>query len=466
MRKIEFENTEALAEKWVTEWRELCRIPSVSGALEAIHEAANWIERRLAPLMDETRRIDIPGYGPVVAGRLQGDSDQAILLYTHYDTQPAGSEDRWSSPPFAADVHDGKVFARGACDDKADVASRLQALSLWLATHNGRPPFTIVFLADPAEEVGSPGLREVLEANRDFLRADACLWESYLREVDGRPAVGFGCRGTFEVALRVETLGSDQHTSLAPILRSPALELIRAIASLTDETGLLALPEIWQMVDRPTQKQLDYAAEIVLPMGAANPPGTNPYLPVSESELKRRWSFAPALSVGRIVINEDEIGVIPAAAEATIRISQVPSMTPEECMHVLRRHFDIHGFADVDLKPGRMILPAASPTDSPFATAVLNAARETWGEPVVYPLMTGAGPGRIFLDVLGAPLVSPTGTLRPDGNMHAVDEHGAINDYLDHVRFNICLLEQLTEVWADTCVQSDKSTLTATEVPR
>jgi acetylornithine deacetylase/succinyl-diaminopimelate desuccinylase-like protein len=92
-----------------------------------------------------------------------------------------------------------------------------------------------------------------------------------------------------------------------------------------------------------------------------------------------------------------------------------------------------------------MIWPAASPLDTPFARATLGAARDVFGEPVVYPVLIGAGPGRMILDHLGAPVISPAGTLRPDGNMHGPDEHGAVEDYLDHVRFTVALFERLAE---------------------
>lgn len=426
----------------VEEWREFCRIPSVSGDLEPIGLAADWIQQRLAPLMDEVRRTDIPGWGPVVMGRLQGDDDRALLLYCHYDTQPSGDPELWSHSPFGAELHDGAVYARGACDDKADVASRLQALSFWLDGFEGRPPFSIVVVADPAEEMGSPGLREALAENAEFLRSEACLWESYLREEDGRPAVGFGCRGMLEVSLSATLLSADQHTSLAPIARSAPAALLAAIASLSDSSGRIVIEGFAADADVPTDEQRAYADSIALPADAMALAGVSPLWDVSEEELKQRWIFEPGFAIGRVVINEDGIGRIPAAAAANVRFNIVPSMTPERCVAALRAHLDSHGFAEIAIAVETSVLPASSPVDTPFAHSVIEAARETWGEPVVYPLMTGVGPGRILLDVLGTPLVSPTGTLRPEGNMHATNEHGYVVDYLDHLRFTVRLLDQ------------------------
>ncbi len=116
------------AERFVADWQACCRIPSVSGARGAIEDCADWIEARMAPLFDDVWRIEIPDQGPLLCGEWRGSGSARLLVYTHYDVQPAGDESAWSSPPFAAEIRDGRMYARGACDDKADVTARLQAL--------------------------------------------------------------------------------------------------------------------------------------------------------------------------------------------------------------------------------------------------------------------------------------------------------------------------------------------------
>jgi acetylornithine deacetylase/succinyl-diaminopimelate desuccinylase-like protein len=129
-----------------------------------------------------------------------------------------------------------------------------------LSTLPGPPPFTIVFLSDPAEEIGSPGLAEALAANADSLRADACLWESFLRDADGRPGIGFGCRGHLEARLRLRPLRADQHSAFASIVRSAPLELMRAVASMTDAQGTVVIDGFHDEVRTPTAAQLEAVA--------------------------------------------------------------------------------------------------------------------------------------------------------------------------------------------------------------
>jgi acetylornithine deacetylase/succinyl-diaminopimelate desuccinylase-like protein len=438
---------DAARERFVDEWRALCRIPSVSGSGAPIAQAADWIEERLTPLFDEVRRIEIPDQGPLLVAELRGTGDQRLLLYTHYDVQPAGDEAAWTSPPFAAELRDGAVWARGACDDKADVTARIQALEAWRSTFDGPPPFTIILLADPAEEIGSPGLAEAFAAHAAELRGDACLWESFLRDADGRPGIGFGCRGNLEVRLDLRLLKTDQHTAFATVVRSAPLELMRAVASLTDGHGRVAIDGFHDAVRPPTASQEAAAAQIPLPREAVTRAGegVDPFWSGDEADLRRRLVFAPSMSVAQMLVGADGVGSVPAEASVTLRFSLVPDQEPEQVLETIRAHLAAHGFGDVDVTPGRAILPAASPLDTPFAQATIAAAADVFGEPVVYPVLIGAGPGRIVLDLLGAPVVSPAGTLRPDGNMHGPDEHGSVEDYLDHVRFTARLFERLCE---------------------
>lgn len=453
------------ADRFVEEWRAICRIPSVSGELDAIEQAAQWIEQRLAPLFDSVRRIEIPGYGPLLAATLNGSGDGRLLLYTHYDVQPPGDPAAWTTPAFAAELRDGRMWARGACDDKADVVARLHALEAWVATLDGSPPpYTVIYISDPAEEIGSPGLAEALAANAADLHADACLWESFLRDADGRPGIGFGCRGNLEVRLDLRLLRSDQHTAFASIVRSAPLELMRAVASMTDGAGTITIDGFRDGIVAPTAIQVETAAQIPLPRDAVtreagadgddaaretgddDDAAVSPFWPgLSDAELRQRLIFAPSLSVGRFVVGADGVGSVPAEASVTLRFSLVPDQDPARVLETIEAHLAAHGFGDVEVTAGRAILPAASPLDTPFARATIDAAADVFGAPVVYPVLIGAGPGRIVLDALGAPVVSPAGTLRPDGNMHGPDEHGAVVDYLDHVRFTARLFERLAE---------------------
>jgi acetylornithine deacetylase/succinyl-diaminopimelate desuccinylase-like protein len=433
-------------EAFVEEWREACRIPSVSGDVAAATLMADWVEGRLGRTFDRVRRVDIPGYAPTLIATLDGVSPQRLLVYTHYDVQPAGDEALWSSPPFAAEIVDGSVVARGTCDDKADITARLQALDLWLEGSGGTPPYTIVWLCEGAEEVGSPGLEQVLAANRDDLVADWCLWESFIRGADGRPEIAFGCRGMVLLELHVRTLASDQHAAFSPVFRSAAVELSHALASLVDLRGNALVSGFGD--DRAQYTEAErVAGETVSPPGAdLGVGGASPYFAgYSSRELAERLLYTPTINISSISAGDALTGtsVVTATARAHVDIHLVPDQEPQRVVELVRRHLDEHGFAHVELTVRGTRQPARSPIDTPLGRAAIAAARETMGEPVVYPQLPGAGPARAILDLLGATTVSPAGTPRLASGIHAPDERGTIADYLDHVRFSRRLFECL-----------------------
>ncbi|KZE91300.1 M20/M25/M40 family metallo-hydrolase [Microbacterium sp. TNHR37B] len=434
---------QARADQIVADWQALCRIPTVAGDLAAIGEAADWLEMRLRPLMDRVDRYEIPGYGPVVVGFRSGRSDRTLLLYNHYDVQPAGDPARWTSGPFDAEIRDGAMYARGACDDKADAAGRLISLELWIDEHGGDLPYSVIYLADPCEEIGSPGLADVLAAHATDLRADACLWESYLREESGRPAIGFGCRGALEIELRLDLLAAHQHPSYASVLRSAPLEMMSAIASLQTPDQRIAVEGFADGALRPDADARRRTQDIAVPGDSIARPGVDPHPRVAEDELRTRFIYEPSMSLSGFDLDDAVRQSIPASCTARVRFSLVPGMVPRTALAAVTRHLQAR-VPEMQVSLIREMEPAYSPVDSAFGVAVQRAARRAFGdEPVVYDVMTGAGPGAIFLEHLGAPIISPTGTLRPEGNMHGYDEHGYVEDYLQHVQFTLDVLREL-----------------------
>jgi len=434
------------ADSLVDEWREACRIPSVSGDREPVERMAAWVEERLRRRFDRVVVERTFDGVPTVLGELTGSGPGRIVVYTHYDVQPPGDLTAWDSDPFGADLRDGAVFARGTCDDKADITARLQALDYWLDGTGGARP-TILWVCEGAEEIGSPGLREVLGRHADWLSASDCLWESFVRRDDGRPEVAFGCRGLVSVELRVRLLDHDQHAAFSPVLRSAAWTLTRALASLVDADGEVSIAGFADAVREPDAAATEIARALVPPGATLGPGGASGWQPGrSVEELALRLSYTPTLNVSALGAGDpsSETTVVPAAAAARVDLHLVPDQDPEDVARALRAHLDDHGFAEVEMRVGTMLWPAPGVLGTPLADAALAAAAAVYGEPVVYPQLPGAGPARVMLDVLGATTVSPAGTTRLGSGLHAPNEHGRVEDYLDHVRFSLRLLEELS----------------------
>lgn len=447
-------NGAALA--WVAEHRDrlvadlqaCCRIPSVSTVGgPAMDEMADWLTDRLRGVLDEVDQVPVAGAAPAVIGRAAGVGAHSVLLYSHYDVQPPEPLDAWTSPPFAANVTpDGRIVARGVADDKADVMARIHALEALRAT-TGQLPCTVAWLSEGGEETGSPGLEQLLDTERERLRADACLWESYLRRDDGRPEIGFGCRGLVGVELRLRTLRRDQHSAFAGVFRSAPLELARALATLCDDAGRPTIDGWLDDVVTPTAAELAAAAAIPVPSAAdARLPGRSPYVSRRESDLGTRLVREPTVNVAGLTSGYTGEGlktVLPAEACAKLDLRLVAGQTPGRTIERLRAHLDRRGFDDVKIELLQGVPAASGPLDSPLATAVVTAAKERFGEPLLYPMVPGAGPLHLLDATLGIPAVMPPGSTRMASGIHAPDEHVRVDDYLEHVAFTIRTLECL-----------------------
>src|SRR5262249_45270665 len=138
----------------------------------------------------ETSLVSTERY-PVVVGRLGGESSRRLTFYNHYDVQPQEPLEAWTSPPFAAEIREGKLFARGIADNKGDLVARLWAIRAWQEAA-GELPCGVTFLVEGEEEIGSPSLVRFAAAHQDLLQADACLWESGSRNEQGTIVITAG----------------------------------------------------------------------------------------------------------------------------------------------------------------------------------------------------------------------------------------------------------------------------------
>src|SRR5947209_7339050 len=220
---------------------QICSQPSVAAQGLGMREMADMIESLLSDAGFQTQRLLAEGAPPAIYGELHGRSPYSILLYNHYDVQPAEPLDLWQSPPFEPTVRDGKLYARGASDNKGEIAARLAAIRALRAT-TGELPITLRWIVEGEEEVGSPHFAGIAEPHAALLKADGCLWEGAGFDAAGRPKIALGTKGLLYVQLDVVGAGIDAHSGNAPILPSAAWRLVQALATLRSPEGRVGIP--------------------------------------------------------------------------------------------------------------------------------------------------------------------------------------------------------------------------------
>jgi acetylornithine deacetylase/succinyl-diaminopimelate desuccinylase-like protein len=393
------------------------------------------------------------GHPVVVAKNRHQPGRPTVLVYGHYDVQPAEPLELWTSPPFEPAVRDGAIYARGAADDKGQVWAQCEAVLAWQA--HGGLPVNLTMLIEGEEEIGSPHLDRFLEEHRNELQAAGCVWEFGSHTWEGTPNLILGLKGMLSVELEARAAKRDLHSGLAAYVPSPVWRLVWALSELRSPDGRINIPGFYDSVTVPTPAQealLDRLPDESerdrenwgLPAFLNNMRGRDVY---------RAGNFAPTANI--LGINAGYTGpgtktVLPHSALAKLDIRLVPDQDPEEVFQALTAFLHERGYDDIEVRriAGEGDLtPGISDPDSAFVQAVVRALRETSGrEPVVIPSSNGSGPIGSF--VLAPPRglglqVAAIGTGYPDTRAHGPNENIRLDDMRSHMHAFARLVELL-----------------------
>ncbi|MGH2704628.1 MAG: M20/M25/M40 family metallo-hydrolase [Actinomycetota bacterium] len=438
----------ARARRFVDTHKQACSIPSISAEGQGLEEMASWLEARLSALGATVTKLDVPGAPPAVLADFEGaNGDRALMVYDHYDVQPTDPIDLWETPPFHPDERNGRIYARGAADNKGDLSARLCALETFLDIHGGFP-YRVKCLIEGEEENGSFHFEELCRAHGGLLKADDCVWEGAWYEHDGRPQVIYGCKGLLYVDLRVRLLTGDQHSSQAVYAPSAAWDLLQAIASLRDDRGRVAIEGFYDDVADPDEEERKLIAGLSFDEEAERARlGVDRFVDgLTGDSLKHALIYAPTANVAGFHTGYGVRGatktVLPAEALAKLDFRLVPRQDADDIVAKLRRHLDRHGFQHIEMSVLGHENPSRSPRSGRLGRAVEAAAASWFPKPLsIWPLMIATGPMHPIAHDLEIPICDPPGVTRPDSNIHAPNENVRIEDFLDIVGFTVAYLE-------------------------
>ena len=417
---------------------QLLRFPSDSS--DPAHTAdclacAEAIARELTGLGFACRLEPWHTHPVLLARRNAPGATKTVLLYGHYDVQPAAPLDLWTTPPFEPSVRDGAVFARGASDDKGQLYSHIKAVEALLAVH-GELPVNVIFLVEGEEETGSPELETFIAAHAAGLKADCAVISDSDFFAPGVPAITYGLRGLVHVQLELDGPSEDLHSGHhGGAVRNPLNALCRMVAQMHDDNGRVTIPGFYDDVaplDGAERKRwaalpMDekaYAREV-----GAEPTGGEAGLSV----LERRWA-RPTLDCNGLTGGHQGAGsktVLPAKASAKISMRLVHNQRPEKVLEgfqqFVREHTPYGIRATVTVSAGA--LPVMVPPDSPAIQAASAALREGFGKDVAL-IRNGASVPitELFQRVLGIdPVLMGFGL--PDDRLHAPNERMRLGQF-------------------------------------
>ncbi len=410
---------------------EFLRIPSVSAKSENtpdVARAADWVKQSLDRIGIPAKIYPTRGHPVVVGEWRNAPRAPTVLIYGHYDVQPAEPIELWTSPPFEPEIRDGKIFARGSVDDKGQIYLHIKALEAHLATR-GALPVNVVVLVEGEEEVGSENLTEFVEKNKALLQADGVVISDSTMFAPGQPSILSSLRGLAYFEINVQGAVGDLHSGIyGGAVANPATALARIIASLHDADGHIQIAGFyddvsdWDAKTRAQMRELPYDENsLIEETGVPGLFGEKGF-----TTLERLWT-RPTCEVNGMLsgyTGEGAKTVLPAKAMAKVSCRLVPNQEPSRVEELMRAHVERVAPPGVKvtvthLHGGR---PWRAELEGPLFEAVKASLASAFGK---QPVITGEG-GSIpvvgdFERVLGAPVLL-VGFGLPGENAHAPDE--------------------------------------------
>ncbi|MEW6510475.1 MAG: dipeptidase [Bacteroidota bacterium] len=444
---------EANKDRYLGELKDLLAIPSVSTNPDNkndIGRCSEWLADHMRSIgLQNVQIFPTPGHPVVYADWLNAPGKPTVLLYGHYDVQPPEPLELWTSPPFTATVRDGKLFARGAADDKGQVFIHLKGLEAYLR-NGGDLPVNIKLLIEGEEEIGSEHLEPFVKEHMELLKADLVLISDSSMFARDVPSICYGLRGLAYMQIDLVGPSKDLHSgSFGGTVHNPVQALAEIIAKLHDKDGKVAIPGFYKDVLPLSKKERDayrklpwsdkkYAKEL----GVAQLYGEKGF-----TTLERVWA-RPTLECNGIwggFTGEGAKTVLPSKASAKISMRLVPNQTAAKAAKLFEQH--IRKIAPKTVKVMVRNLhggePAITPIDSPGVQAAVAALEKGFGKKPLYQREGGSIPIVVqFKQLLGLDTVL-LGFGLPDENAHAPDEFLNLDNFYGGIRTSVHFYNEL-----------------------
>ena len=426
-------------ERFIQELIDLLKIPSVSADkafAKEVHAAGKFVaDKLIAAGADKVEICQTAGYPVIYGEKMIAANLPTVLVYGHYDVQPADPIELWTSPPFEPVIKDGKIYARGACDDKGQMYMHLKAFEMMM--QNGGVPCNVKFMIEGEEEVGSDNLETFVKANTERLACDVVLISDTGLISLEHPSITSGLRGLSYVEVEVTGPNRDLHSGIyGGAVANPINILAQMIASLHDEDGKVNIPGFYDNVDDVSTEERALMASAPFSLD-----DYKAHLDIEEVQGEKgystleRTSIRPTLDVNGIwggYIGQGAKTVLPSKAFAKISMRLVPNQDSATITNLFQKHFESIApkSVKVKVKPHHGGEAAVTPTDSVAYKAAEKAMETTFGKRPI-PLRSGGSIPIVtmFEKVLGIKTVLMGFGLDSDA-IHSPNEHYHVANYL------------------------------------
>jgi acetylornithine deacetylase/succinyl-diaminopimelate desuccinylase-like protein len=450
----------------------LCRMPSVAARGTGMRAIAEAVEQSMQRVGIGTRSFRMGSGYPIIYGEC-GSGPKSFVVYGHYDVQPVGHLNEWTYGPFAATIQDGKLYARGAANSKADLIARLAAVEAYQKSF-GKLPVSLRFIVEGEDGLGSPSLYRFTDEHADLLQADGCLWDEGYRDTKETPVVSLGFKGITFLELRAFGARSDLHSKWGAIVPNPAWRLVQALATITSPKGVITIDGFSSHIAPISDEDAEVLKTIELDeVGLKKEFRIAGWVRSMKGHtLVKEHIFGATCTICGIQTGHTDAGaktVLPSMAMARLDFRLVPDLTGRIVTDLLRAHLDIRGFKDIEIIELGTAPLAKSSANSTVAHSVISATKEIYGiAPTVYPMDPSSGPVGAVCGVGQPPTpVASFGTGYAASNPHGPDENIRIDDFLLSVKMIGRVIHNLAEAKTRTShSSSSEDTRPTAPLPR
>lgn len=429
---------EANQERFLNELLDLLRIPSISAKTEHKDDMITCAEAVKQSLLnagaDKAEIFETEGHPIVYGEKITDPSFPTVLVYGHYDVQPADPLELWHSGPFDPTIKDGKIYARGACDDKGQFYMHVKALELMVK--NNMLKTNIKFCIEGEEEIGSPNLAKFVEANKALLKCDVILISDTAMISMDTPSIDTGVRGLSYIEVEVTGPNRDLHSGVyGGAVANPATVLAKMIASCHDENNHITIPGFYDDVLEASAEERTLLGKAPFDEKAyADDLGIDAVYGEKGYTTNERTGIRPTLEVNGIwggYTGEGSKTVLPSKATAKISARLVPNQSSAKITSILLNYFKSIAPAGVTVKATEHHggEPYLTPIDSKAYQAAAKAIEKSFGKMPVPVRGGGSIPiCSLFEKELGVKIVFMGFGLDSD-NLHSPNEKYDIFNY-------------------------------------
>lgn len=445
--------------RFIEELSDFIRIPSIStspahkGDMQA---AAQWLHDHCLELGMTSAKIFETDLHPIVyAEWLEAGADKpTVLVYGHYDVQPAEPLELWESEPFEPTIRDGKLFARGATDDKGQLFIHLKVFEAYMKTQ-GNFPVNLKMIFEGEEEMGGESIEAFIPAHLDLLKADVAVISDTGMPSPDLPTIVYGLRGMIYTELEVWGPTKDLHSGMyGGTVHNPAQAVAEIVATMHDAQGHITVEGFYDNVRDLDATEREMSEQMV-PMFDKNwhaEAGAPAMWGEPKYNSVERIGSRPTLEINGIYGGFIEKGgqktVIPSSALAKISCRLVPDQDPDRIFDLLEKHIAKHTPPTINTKLNRLssAKPVVIEYDSPAMQAAVQAYEEVFGKTPVFTREGGSIPVvLLFKETLNMPVVM-LGFGLPDDNLHAPNEKFSLEMFSKGIQTCIAFIHNLSEL--------------------